>query len=192
MFSNRLSVTWKLFAAIALTTAIIVGFMAVMIAVSMRSGFSQHLLQVELDRFDELASALAESYDPESAGWPKLAGNTEPGTRSVASTSARYCKKSWSNAVTGRPIRGQGGLAPPDRVPPDPLQLGRRLALLDTDQELIAGPDILDGQIATRPIETLDSDGKSVVVGWLALAAPEGGSSLPIACFSLASFGPWS
>jgi len=39
-----------------------------MIAVSMRAGFSQYLLQVELDRFDSLETALGESYDSAKFG----------------------------------------------------------------------------------------------------------------------------
>lgn len=164
MFWKRLSVTWKLFAAIALTTAVIVAFMAVMVAVSMRSGFSQYLLQAEIDRFDGLTETLADDYDPAAAGWPELAGDPD-------------AWRAFTREHAVMPPSGQ--LAPPGgaarRPPPvDPLQIGNRLALLDGEGNRLVGPDIAGAQAATRQIDVV-RDGRSTTVGWIALAAPEGG-----------------
>jgi two-component system sensor histidine kinase BaeS len=39
----------------------------------------------------------------------------------------------------------------------------------------LAGPEDSGGLVATRPITVTDADGQGVTVGWIALAAPEGG-----------------
>jgi hypothetical protein len=72
--------TWggKLFVAMAAATALIVMFMAAMIANSMLSGFSLYLAQAELHRLEDLERALAVTHDARKPGWPELHSAPEP------------------------------------------------------------------------------------------------------------------
>lgn len=71
----RNSLAARIFLAIAATSILVVGFMALQVGLSMRNGFAQYLLRGELTRFDTLVEALAEDHDAESPGWPDLAGD---------------------------------------------------------------------------------------------------------------------
>ena len=69
------SLTTKIFLAIAATAALVICTMSVLVALSMRDGFSQYLLRGELVRFNKLVQELALAYDPDAPGWPDLAGD---------------------------------------------------------------------------------------------------------------------
>ncbi|MEP3276564.1 MAG: ATP-binding protein [Stappiaceae bacterium] len=194
MFWKRLSVTKKLFAAIAVTTIIMIACMAGLIAYSMRAGFSQYLLEAQLDRFDRLVVALEETYVSTQNSWPGFEGRgtwhafvrqhlgSPPGDR-------RPGRRADPNpAVKGPAIQDRrdngpaGGTPPPNRRPGksrprDPLQLGGRLALLDVQERVIAGQLQENAAIAKRAIEIVGSSGTPRTVGWLAISEPEGGAA---------------
>ncbi len=183
MIWKRLSVTSKLFVVMALTAVIVIGFMAVMIAVSMRSGFSQYLLEAELDRFDSLDTALSESYDPAKPGWPELSATARAWSDFVRQhfrppNRPPHPPLLHGGAQAGAPSGGALRQPPRDRPrpPPDPLQLGTRLSLLDANGNRIAGAPLSGGLVAKRLIVKTASDGISQTIGWIALAAPRGGA----------------
>lgn len=72
-----MSLTIKIFLVIAATAVLVIGTMALLVALSMRDGFSQYLLRGELIRFNTLARELALAHDPEAPGWPELAADPE-------------------------------------------------------------------------------------------------------------------
>ncbi len=174
---KRLPVTWKLFVAIAATVAIIVAALAALTATSMRAGFSQYLLQTELDGFDALVTALAETYDADAPGWPELAGTPD----TWRSFQRENLQPAGAGPVGNPPPRARApgdrrGPPPGARPPPnDPLQLGSRLALLDANRNVIAGP-IDEGRVsAIRAVDVTDADGRTTTVGWLSLSVTDVG-----------------
>lgn len=130
----RTSLTAKIFLAIAATAVLVVGIMALLVALSMRYGFSQYLLRGELIRFDKLVQELARTYDPEAPGWPDLAA--EPHV--------------WCDFVRAH-FTPPGG-TDQDRVNADTLMIGDRLALLDASGTYIAGTTARTGVFQRRPI----------------------------------------
>jgi two-component system, OmpR family, sensor histidine kinase BaeS len=68
----RTSLTTKIFLAIASTAVLVIGTMALLVALSMRDGFSQYLLRGEMARFSRLVQELALAHDPVTPGWPQL------------------------------------------------------------------------------------------------------------------------
>lgn len=169
MLWKRLSVTKKLFAAIAGTTIIIIAVMAGLVAYSMRAGFSQYLLEAELDRFDNVVVALEEAYDPAVGGWPKLNGTKVWRT---------FVRENLRPPPESRRLQQEaGGKARPQRPRRhDPLQLGSRLALLGGDNQVIAGELQGNASIVRRPIMAREPGSDPTRVGWLALSEPEGGA----------------
>jgi len=101
MTLTRTPLTTKLFAAIAMTALLVIATMAVLIAASMRDGFSQYLLKGELIGLDHLGENLALRHDPARPGWPEF--RNDPSAW-VAFTDAHF-----------RPPRG---LPPPDAPMP--------------------------------------------------------------------------
>lgn len=73
----RTSLTTKIFLAIASTSVLVIGTMALLVALSMRDGFSQYLLRGEIARFNTLAQELALAHDPAAPGWPELKAEGE-------------------------------------------------------------------------------------------------------------------
>ena len=116
----RTSLTAKIFLAIAATAALVVGTMALLVALSMRDGFSQYLLRGELIRFNTLVRELALAHNPDAPGWPELTGDP----------------RAWNDFVRTH-FTPPGG-ADQDEVNADPLTLGERLSLLDATGNRIA------------------------------------------------------
>ncbi|MGI9401897.1 MAG: ATP-binding protein [Rhizobiaceae bacterium] len=161
MFWKRLSMRKKLFIAILATTGVIVLFMAAMIAVSMQAGFSQYVLEAELDRFEPVRNRLAQMHDPENPGWPQLQANR------------RQFNQLIRQSVPGPPPPGQR--QPNEtrrRPPPDPLQLGQRISLLDTEGNLIAGAQPRGRRTSQRAIYQTGEDGRQELTGYLSIAMP--------------------
>ena len=75
MFWKNLSIGKKLFIAILTTSGIIILFLAALIATSMQAGFSQYILEAELDRFEPVRITLEQMHDPANPGWPQLQNN---------------------------------------------------------------------------------------------------------------------
>ena len=67
---SKLSIGKKLFIAIVVTVGVVIVFISVLITLNMRAGFTQYILQAELDRFDQVIIDLAECYDPAQPNWP--------------------------------------------------------------------------------------------------------------------------
>ncbi len=173
MLWKRLSVTKKLFAAIAGTTIIIIAVMASLIAYSMRAGFSQYLLEAELARFDNVLVALEDTYDRAQNGWPHLNGRKN--WRTFVRENLRP-PPGFRRAHQDRVQDGAGRGRPEWLGRHDPLQLGSRLALLGDENQVIAGELQDNASIVRRPI-VINGPGSTLKrVGWLALSEPEGGA----------------
>ncbi len=176
MFWTRLSISQQLFAAIALTAAIVVVSMATMIAISMRAGFSQYLAEAELGRFDGLAAALIAAHDPEKPGWPELAADRDAWHGFV-----RQNLRPGPGMAPRRPPPNTGGPegrrpGPPPPRPGDPMQFGVRLSLLDADGNRVAGAPPRGGILAKRALTAPGGDAP-VTIGWIALGAASTGPS---------------
>jgi two-component system sensor histidine kinase BaeS len=150
----RMSLTTKIFVAIAATAALVIGTMALLVVLSMRDGFSQYLLRGELSRFDILVQELALAHAPDSVGWPDLA--EDPST--------------W-NAFVRAHFSSPGDFTHA-QVKADPLMVGDRLALLDAKGTRIAGAATRSAIFEQRPICNTGgcTDGKPL--GYLRLNAP--------------------
>lgn len=150
----RTSLTAKIFLAIAAAATLVVGTMALLVALSMRDGFSQYLLRGELIRFTPLVSELARTHNPETPGWPELAEDP----------------RAWNDFVRTN-FTPPGG-ADQDEVDADPLMLGERLALLDASGKPIAGATIRTAVYQQRPICVDRRCRNSDPLGYLRLNAP--------------------
>jgi two-component system sensor histidine kinase BaeS len=171
MIWRNLSISYKLFAAIALTAAVIILLVAMVVTYSMREGFSRYLANVELGRFDGLVSALARSHDPQNPGWPDLVADKSKWYQFSRTHLPRPQRPdirrqiSPDNAISKLPPR-------PRRV--DPLKLAQRLTLLDREGKHIAGSNIRGNDLIKRKIEIINTDGASELIGWVSLAIPSG------------------
>ena len=151
----RTSLTTKIFLAIASTSVLVIGTMALLVALSMRDGFSQYLLRGEIARFNTLAQELALAHDPAAPGWPELKAEGE----------------AW-NAFVIKHFRPPGN-PDGDDVKADPLMIGDRLTLLDAQGDRIAGATARSAIYEQRPI-CGDADCKDgAPLGYLHLNAPE-------------------
>lgn len=165
---KRFSIQTKLFVVMTAITVTAIAFLAVMIAVSMRSGFSQYLLEAELGRFAPLAAALAERHDAVRPGWPDLQAN-----RRLWHDAVRQAMRQVGGGPR-RPRPGADGARPPP--PRDPLQLGRRLSLQGADGTTLIGRQPEGGRIARLPILRRDGAASAYAkpLGWVVLVAPKG------------------
>lgn len=160
-----MSLTTKIFLAIATTAALVIGTMALLVALSMRDGFSQYLLRGELIRFDTLVRELAVAHDPATPGWPDLADDP----------------RVWNNVV--RTHFAPPGNPSQDEVDGDPLLLGERLALLDASGTRIAGAPARTAIFARRPICTARGCPEGAPLGYIRLNAPRNSGSASDAFF---------
>jgi two-component system, OmpR family, sensor histidine kinase BaeS len=163
---SRLTVplTARIFVAVSATALLVVAIMAIMVAISMRDGFSRYLLQGEINRFDDLVLSLTNLHVQDPAGWEQF----------------RADPKRWKIFVgenfrpLGRPPSAgeppAAGQRPPAGRRGDPLQVSERLYLLDANGAVvIAGQDRGSASVE-RPIYA--SDGQTVI-GSLGLTTPE-------------------
>lgn len=149
----RKSLTTKIFLAIAATAALVIGTLALLVALSMRDGFSQYLLRGEMIRFNPLARELALAHDADAPGWPELA---EP--------------RAFNDFV--RTHFTPPGDPDQDEVDADPLMVGERLALLDATGTRIAGAPTRTAIYEQRPI-CVDLDCREgAPLGYIRLNAP--------------------
>ena len=189
MIWKKHSLAKKLFLAFMLTSIVTILVIAGLIGQQMRSGFSDYLLQVELQTFDELVDKIAETYTDEAA-WQELGrsprawhdlvrasvgrqGNPRPPARRPPPP-PRQVQPDGAHEPQRRPPppRPDGAAAP---AQPDPLQLGRRLVLLDTDGQRIAGARLGRRSYAARDVHADGSGGKTQVIAQLALISPQAG-----------------
>lgn len=179
-FWKRLSLTGKIFTAIALTSTIIVVVMAVLVGLNMRAGFARYLVQAEINRFDQLEQALAEAYDTNTPGWPELA--------SAPRTWRAFVKENFRPGRARKAVQGRknNGKPPKTRSRPkrdNPLRLAARIVLLDANGDYLAGPKNRGALFVQRPIATVGSAEDAAPVGWLGLSAPEGAAGPADAVF---------
>ncbi len=129
-----MSLTTKIFLAIAATAVLVIGTMALLVALSMRDGFSQYLLRGELIRFNTLVRELALAHDLEAPGWPELADDP----------------RAWNDFM--RTHFTPPGNPDQERINADPLMIGDRLALLAASGTRIAGAPERTAIYEQRPI----------------------------------------
>jgi len=150
----RTSLTTKIFLAIAVTAALVIGTMSLLVALSMRDGFSQYLLRGELIRFNTLVRELALAHDPEAPGWPGFADDPR--------TFNDFVREHFS--PPGNPDQ--------DEIDADPLVINERLALLDADNIHIVGASARTAIDAQRPICLDKGCRENAPLGYLRLNAP--------------------
>lgn len=164
MLSLRNSISTKFFAAMMAVAALIVVFVAIIIAVNMRSGFSRYLAEAELARFDRLHDALAEAHDAATPGWPQLADDRRAWQRFI-----RQAVPPPRRPPRRSPPRGERPRRPPP--PMDPMSFGNRLTLLDAAGEWVVGGNRKRDLFAQRPIFANDSD--TVPIGWFGFSTDQ-------------------
>ncbi|NRB28957.1 MAG: HAMP domain-containing protein [Rhizobiaceae bacterium] len=166
MLSIRSSISTKFFAAMMAVAALIVVFVAIIIAVNMRSGFSRYLAEAELARFERLHDALAEAYDAAAPGWPQLADNDRAWRR--------FIREAVPPPRPPPRRRPQGGERPRRPPPPtDPMSFGSRLTLLDASGDWVVGggSNRSSALFAQRPIYLSDSD--TTPIGWFGFSSDQ-------------------
>ncbi|WP_146006409.1 ATP-binding protein [Cohaesibacter celericrescens] len=188
MIWKKHSLATKLFAAFLVTSILIILVIAGLIGQKMRSGFSDYLLQVELQGMDELVDQIAKAHsDP--VVWERLNSAANVWDDLVRSgMKARGAQQNPPILSLSRPPRpGIGQMPPrfeaPDRMSPprppaqpDPLHLGMRLSLLTPDGAYLAGARLGGRAYASRPVYAETKDGvEGKVIGWLALSSPQDG-----------------
>ena len=171
---SKLSIGKKLFIAIVVTVGVVIVFISVLITLIMRAGFTQYILQAELDRFDQVIIDLAERYDPAQPNWPDFQNNRRAFNALVRNAIPpgginRPRPKLNGQARVKGEQRAKGQLRAPVR---DPLSIGQRVAVLDTDKAFLFGAefDLDDGGL--RDITILDEAGNDQLIGYIILRKP--------------------
>ncbi len=158
---KNLSMMGKIFAAIFATAIFVVLTMAVLIALSMRSGFSVYLLSAEIEKTLPVQEGLVRDYDAASGGWPMLDGSMD--------NWLQYTKQFMDRANPGLHRRLRGG---------DPMKIGHRMVLQDAQRRIVAGKLLTGGVSLERPLIAADGRHAGQTVGYFVLASPSSGQSL--------------
>lgn len=200
MIFKRLSIGRKLFVTIIATVVATIMFFAVAVYWNTRSGISEYILAAEIARFDTVAWALSEAYDPDAEGWPELAEdrrafdrlvreyyitaiNPSPGVlnRQIEAQRAEDADRGGdSQSAANRPGADQGTErddrseddALPRRRSRDQQNIRGRLSLVDENKVFIVGGELESRNKGYHPIEWESEDGQDTIVGYLALAMP--------------------
>jgi len=158
----RITIATRIFLALTLVSLLILTINAAVTRWNFERGFLEYVTQQEADTVNDLASRLAEVYRADK-NWDSLEGSP----------------RRWNDLLrpknTMRPHDRPGG---PDRRPPpphksgpppphDPLELARRIALLDADSEVVVGPTLDGDHDSKTPIVVDDR-----TVGYLTIAPP--------------------
>ncbi|MCB1348014.1 MAG: HAMP domain-containing protein [Maritimibacter sp.] len=192
MQKPRSSLAYKLFGAIGLTALAVVGVMAVLIAGSMRDGFTRYLLREELAMLEPVAADLGTRYDVDRPGWPEFRDDARAWRAYLGS----FAPEPPGFAKPPRPgppeHDGADPDAPPDRhadrpPPPDgdaprpdgkgkplrrPPAFGDRILLLDAAGHPLIGRRIEGDVMETLPIVAPDAADGASPLGWVGLVAP--------------------
>lgn len=137
----RITIATRLFLALTLVSLVILTLNAVVTRWNFERGFLEYVAQQEADTISDAASELAEMYRTDGS-WASLRGNP----------------RRWNDL-----LRPDGGRPPPERrpgpeqrpggpPPPDPLEFGRRVSLLDAEGNLVAGRPDNEGSDQSVPI----------------------------------------
>lgn len=188
MFWSKLSIGVKLFIAIMTTTGVVIAFVAIMITVSMRSGFQEYILQTELDNFQPVIETLIERHDEENPGWPEFKQSRDALNRLV--------RDSLPPLSAGAPLASPSGAKgpppsfdkPPKRnsepgkrpsgakrngPPRDPLRLATRFAIFGPDKQYLAGAPVEIENSTIRAIIGKDNADEDQLLGYVAFAKPK-------------------
>lgn len=170
-FWKRLSLTGKIFTAIALTSTIIVVVMAVLVGLNMRAGFARYLVQAEINRFDQLEQALAEAHNENTPGWPELVAAPRQWKKFVRVNfrPGRGPRSSLENSENSQPRENRRR---PKRD--DPLRLAARISLLGDKGEFLVGSTSKGRLFVQRPIMAIGAPDGAKPIGWIGLSAPKG------------------
>lgn len=181
MFWKRLSLTGKIFAAIALTATLIVVVMAVLVGLNMKAGFARYVVQAEINRFDDLEQALAEAHDSQIPGWPELVSSRKAWREFIRDNfrPKRARRANKQRADNERP-KQRGNKRP---RPEDPLRLNARISLLDANGDFLIGTANGGPHFVTRAIVAENQPDGSTPIGWIGLAAPSGAAGAADAVF---------
>lgn len=173
---SKLSIGKKLFLAMMVTVGAVVAFIAVLITFSMRAGFSEYVLQAELDRFDPLVEILVQSHDPNNPGWPELKARRSEFEKLIRSAlPPRARPLPVGNDGAQKPP--QNATARPNRKPPrDPMQFGSRLAIYDAAQTRVGGAPIKFSDAGLREVIGPNASGQETVIGYIAIARSGAGN----------------
>ncbi len=157
-----------------ITVIAVVIFIAVLITFSMRAGFINYILQAELDRFDPLIEALVIRHDPSNPGWPELKDNRRQFSEIIRQAIPPAERpggqpKPPRQSENNQPRRNGEQSRPPRRTgPSDPMSLGRRMAVLDKNQNFIAGARFDYSNSGLRAIP--DANGQ--ILGYISIVKP--------------------
>ncbi len=149
----KLPIFAKLFIALLLSLAVMITAMIGTADWLFRQGFTEYLQQVEANRLGFLISNLETAYQQQGS-WSFLQNNE----REWRSFLAKLSGKGESTPADNRP--------PPPR-PPDALQLGKRLRLLNANHDYVVGAHFEEKPI----LRELKLDKK--VIGWLEIQPNE-------------------
>ncbi|MEM1176183.1 MAG: ATP-binding protein [Pseudomonadota bacterium] len=149
----RITIGLRIFLALTLVSLVIVGLSATLTRLNFEADFQDYVDEQEANTIAEAADELADLYWRDGS-WDSLRDNP----------------RRWMNLLR----RGAGEGPPPGRrpppgsrpglPPPDPLALGRRIALLDADGTLLVGPPPKPGENRRIPIDV-----NGTIVGFVAL-----------------------
>ncbi|MBU2676556.1 MAG: HAMP domain-containing protein [Gammaproteobacteria bacterium] len=125
----RITIATRIFVALTLVSLVILTLNAAVTRWNFERGFLDYVAQQEADTISDAASDLAELYRVDGS-WDSLQGNPR-----------RWNELLRPDDRRSRPDRRPPPPHQPGKPPPhDPLELERRIALLDPDGEVIAGP----------------------------------------------------
>ncbi|MGK5092652.1 ATP-binding protein [Deltaproteobacteria bacterium TL4] len=150
-FNRTYGLQTKLFCVFLLNAIVIVSLMAVIIRVNVAKNFEYYLHRVESQIYDAIVEELQEYY-AQNQSWEPL--RNQP----------------WIfNSLVRRRIAEtiMGTTMGPEHNPHRPWRLGRRVALLDENKELIFGDNLMAGNSSLREIEV-----QNKVVGWVKIVSP--------------------
>lgn len=152
----RITIATRIFLALILVSLVILTLSAAVTRWNFERGFLDYVVQQEADTISDAASDLAELYRIDGS-WDSLLDNPRRWNELLRPDDRRA-------RPDGRPPPPQQSGKPPPR---DPLEFGRRIALLDTDANVIVGPKLNKDVDRSVPI-VVDEQ----TVGYVTIAPP--------------------
>ncbi|MEO1035706.1 MAG: ATP-binding protein [Pseudomonadota bacterium] len=143
----RWTIGKRIFLALTATSLVIVSLNAAITRWSFSRGFLDYVAEQELATIRDTANELAEVYRSDG-DWDKLQRDPRR-WHAVLRTSTGPPEPRGRRPPPPPPGRGPPG-GPPPGV--DPLEFGRRISVMDADQNVIVGPKPGDGVVRTVPI----------------------------------------
>lgn len=178
MRAINMSLTAKIFTAIAGTVSVVILALAAMVAFNMRDGFAQYLLRVELQSLTALQETLSDMHSDAEPGWPQLTAAPLAWQQLVAQHLKRHAPPPGARPAPPGSRRAPPG--PPRGLPPPhlrhfaPMQIQDRVGLLNAAGQQIAGHNTNPHHSVKRAIFAPGALETDTPVGWIRLAAPLG------------------